>query len=95
MINLEVKHKKIVHTDEYYYSVIRENMKRMRKAKNLTQQDLADLTDISREYICDIENESRNKHITITYLSRVADALEVDISELFNDKTKKDMKKIS
>ena len=54
MINLEVKHKKIVHTDEYYYSVIRENMKRMRKAKNLTQQDLADLTDISREYICDI-----------------------------------------
>ena len=70
-------------------------MKRMRKAKNLTQQDLADLTDISREYICDIENESRNKHITIAYLSRVADALEVDISELFNDKTKKDMKNIS
>lgn len=86
MINLEVKTKKIVHTDEYYYTVIRENIKRIRKEKNLTQQDLADLTDISREYICDIENESRNKHITIAFLSRIADALDVDISVLFNDK---------
>lgn len=84
MINLEVKHKKIVHTDEYYYSVIRENMKRMRKAKNLTQQDLADLTDISREYICDIENEHRNKHLTIAVLGRIADALNIDVRELFN-----------
>jgi len=84
MIDLEVKEKKYVHTDEYYYSVIRKNIRKIRKDKNLTQQDLADLTDISREYICDIENESRNKHITIAYLSRIADALEIDIALLFN-----------
>ena len=59
-------------------------MKRMRKAKNLTQQDLADLTDISREYICDIENEHRNKHLTIAVLGRIADALNIDVRELFN-----------
>ena len=52
-----------------------------------SQQDLADLTDISREYICDIENERRNKHITIAYLSRIADALEIDIALLFNDES--------
>lgn len=85
MIGLVEKEKKYVHTDEYYYSVIRKNIRKIRKDKNLTQQDLADLTDISREYICDIENESRNKHITIAYLSRIADALEVDIAILFND----------
>lgn len=73
--------------DEYYYSVIRKNIRKIRKDKNLTQQDLADLTDISREYICDIENESRNKHITIAYLSRIADALEIDIALLFNDES--------
>lgn len=86
MIGLVEKEKKYVHTDEYYYSVIRANIRKIRKDKNLTQQDLADLTDISREYICDIENESRNKHITIAFLSRIADALEVDIATLFNDK---------
>lgn len=86
MIDLEVKTQKYVHTDEYFYTVIRKNIRKIRKEKNLTQQDLADLTDISREYICDIENESRNKHITIAYLSRIADALEVHISVLFNDK---------
>ncbi len=86
MIDLEVKTQKFVHTDEYYYSVVRKNIRKIRREKNLTQQDLADLTGISREYICDIENEKRNKHITIAYLSRIADALEVGIAELFNDK---------
>lgn len=88
MVDLEVKTQKFVHTDEYYYSVIRRNIRKYRKERKLTQQDLADLTGISREYICDIENESRNKHITIAYLSRIADALEVDIALLFNDKEK-------
>lgn len=85
MIDLEEKIEKYVHTDEYYYSVIRKNIRKIRKEKRLTQQNLADMADISREYICDIENESRNKHITIALLSRIADALEVNIKELFND----------
>ena len=74
--------KKYIHNDEYYYSIIRKNIKKERIEKKYTQQDLADMTDISREYICDIENESRNKHITISLLGRIAEALEIDISEL-------------
>lgn len=74
--------KKYTLDDEHYYSIIRENIKKYRKEKSLTQQDLADMTDISREYICDIENESRNKHITIALLGRIAEALEIDISKL-------------
>lgn len=71
-----------IHTDEYYYDIIRDNIKKYRKEKNLTQQDLADLAGISRQYVTDIENENRNKHITIAILGRIADAMNVNI-ELF------------
>ncbi len=78
-----MKEKRYTITDEYYYSIIRTNIKKYRKERRLTQQDLADMTDISREYICDVENESRNKHITISLLGRIAEALDVDIEFFF------------
>ena len=71
-----------IHTDEYYYNIIRKNIKKYRREKNLTQQDLADLVGISRQYITDIENENRNNHITIAILGRIADSLNINI-ELF------------
>ena len=72
-----------IHTDEYYYDIIRDNIKKYRKEKNLTQQDLADLAGISRQYVTDIENENRNKHITIAILGRIADAMNVNIELCF------------
>ena len=38
---------------------------------------------MSREYICDIENENRKKHVTIAVLGRIADALNIDIRDFF------------
>ncbi len=73
-----------INSDEYYYKIIRNNIKKIRLNNNLTQQDLADLSGVSRQYICDIENESRNKHVTIAILGRIADSLEVDIKDFFN-----------
>ena len=43
------------------------------------------MTELSREYICDIENESRNKHLTISVLGRIAEALNKGLSDLFID----------
>ncbi len=77
------KEKAYIHDNEYYYSIIRKNIKRLRLEKNLTQQYLADKTDISREYICDIENESRNKHLSTAKLGRIAEALNVEIANFF------------
>ena len=77
--------KAYIHNDEYYYKIIRRNIKKFRLEKNLTQQDLADMTDMSREYICDIENDSRNKHLTITVLGRIAEALKIDIGLFFKE----------
>ncbi|MBQ3348374.1 helix-turn-helix transcriptional regulator [Candidatus Saccharibacteria bacterium] len=80
-----VKEKSYTHNDEYYYQIVRENVRKHRTTQNLTQQDLADMTDMSREYICDIENESRNKHLTISVLGRIAEALKVPIGEFFSE----------
>ena len=71
------------HDDEYYYEIVRANIKKYRLEQKLTQQDLADLSGVSRQYICDIENKNRNKHITIAILGRVADALDINIIEFF------------
>lgn len=72
-----------IHNDEYYYTIIRKNIKRFRRQKKHTQQNLADMTGMSREYICDVENERRNKHLTIAVLGRIADAMKIEIAEFF------------
>lgn len=78
-----MKEKAYIHDNEYYYSIIRKNIKKFRLERNLTQQDIADMTEMSREYICDIENEKRNKHLTIAVLGRISEALKIDIAEFF------------
>ena len=83
-----IKPKKYINNDNYYYNIIRKNIRKNRASNNLTQQDLADMTDLSREYISDIENDKRNKHFTISVLGRIAEALDIDIKEFFNDEEK-------
>ncbi len=75
----------MIHDDEYYYKRLRKNIRCYRKTKQLTQQELADIAELTREYICDIENEKRNKHPSIAVIGRIADALEVDIIMLFKE----------
>ena len=78
-----MKEKLYIHDDEYYYKIVRKNIRKYRLNQKLTQQDLADMCDVSREYICDIENDSRNKHPSIAIIGRVADALKIPIEDLF------------
>ena len=78
-----IEDKAYTHDNEYYYELIRRNMRRFRNQHKLTQQQLADLTDMSREYICDIENTSRNKHVSIAVLGRIAEALNTPIGDFF------------
>ena len=78
-----MKEKSYIHDNEYYYQIIRKNIHKYRLQCKLTQQDLADMTDLSREYICDIENDSRNKHLTISTLGRIAEALDTPIENFF------------
>lgn len=83
MDNCNTKEKSNKYNEEYYYDIVRYNIKRFRLLKKLTQQDLAEKTELSREYICDIENKKRNKHPTIGVLGRIAEAMDVHIVNFF------------
>ena len=83
MRNKEIIAKADTHDDEYYYRIVRNNIKKFRIEKQLTQQDLADMIEVSRQYVCDIENEKRVKHPTIAIVGRIADALHIEITNFF------------
>ena len=73
------------HDDNYYYNIIRQNIKKYREETGLTQQQLADKAGISMNYIAKIESKKMQRGFTIVVLGRIADALEIDIKLLFDD----------
>lgn len=74
-----------VHSDMYYYDVVRKNIKKFRKEKGYTQQKLADEVDMSIDYLAEIESDKRKKTFSLAILGRIADILEVDIKDFFNN----------
>ena len=77
------------HNDNYYFDIIRHNIKKYRKLKKLTQQQLADKADLTMNYIAKIESKKMQRGFTIVSLTRIADALEIDIKKLFDDNEEK------
>lgn len=73
------------HDDYYYYDIVRKNIKKYRKTANLTQQELADKIEVSMHYISQIESANPNKYFTLVVIGRIADALNIDIRQLFDD----------
>jgi transcriptional regulator with XRE-family HTH domain len=60
--------------------VLAENLKRLREARGMTQEDLALESGISRTYLSDVELGKRN--IGIDNLERLAQALRVKVADL-------------
>jgi len=56
------------------------NLQRLRRAKGLTQEELAHLADVHQTYLSDLERGRRNPSIVV--LDRIAQALDADISDL-------------
>ena len=73
------------HNDYYYYDIVRKNIKKYRTIANITQQELADRIDVSMHYISQIESSNPNKYFTLVVIGRIADALNIDIRQLFDD----------
>ena len=74
----------MIHNDNYYYDVLRKNIKKYRELKGLTQHQLADKAGISMNYIAKIESKKMQRGFTIVVLGRIADALNIDIKNLFD-----------
>ncbi len=61
-----------------------ENIAKFRHKKQLSQEKLAEIVDLSREYITRVERGQKN--ISLKKLFAIADALEVDFCNLTNFK---------
>lgn len=79
-----------MHSDTYYFDIVRYNIKRLREKAGLTQQQLADKAGISMNYVAKIESKKMQRGFTIVSLGRIADALGLDIRELFKPINGKD-----
>ena len=57
------------------------NLQRLRRDKNLSQEELAHRAEVHQTYLSGVETGKRNPSIEV--LSRIAGALSVDIEEFF------------
>ena len=58
-----------------------ERVRELRKEKGLSQESLANQSDIDRTYISDIEKGERN--ISLKIIERLSETLQISLSELF------------
>lgn len=66
------------------YEIIAKNIRDERKRKNLTQAQLAEKTGYSHEFIRRIEAPNSKKYFSIDTVSNIADALGIDLKQLFD-----------
>ena len=58
-------------------------VRKLRLAKGLSQEDLAELSEIHRTYIGDVERGTRN--ISLVNMTKIAAALDVPLSRLIHE----------
>lgn len=63
------------------------NLRRLRHAKEMTQEELAERAGLSARYVGAIERA--NKSASVSVLGRIADALEVEPAELIRRTSKR------
>lgn len=71
---------------------IGENLKRIRKNKGLTQEQLAKLSNLSKNAIYNYENNKRIPAIDV--LGEIADALDIHVTDLLSEDTNSDKSKV-
>lgn len=74
--------------------IVRKNIRKYRKMRKYTLQELADLTGLTHGYVRDLECLTIDKTPLLETVGKFADALEIDIRQLFDevdiDQEKKD-----
>ena len=65
--------------------IVRKNIRKYSKMRKYTLQELADLTGLTHGYVRDLECLSIEKTPLLETIGKFADALEIDIRQLFDD----------
>lgn len=65
--------------------IVRKNIHKYRLQRKYTLQELADLTGLTHGYVRDLECLSIDKTPLLETLGKFADALNIDIKQLFDD----------
>ena len=60
--------------------IIETNLRKFRAIKRISQEELAELSDLSQQYICSIENAKVNP--SIFTMMKIAEALNVSVNDL-------------
>lgn len=72
--------------DKHSLSIqVRKNIRKYRLIRNYTLQELADKADLTHGYVRDLECLTIDKTPTLETIGKFADALEIDIRQLFDD----------
>ena len=67
------------------YDTVRLNIRKYRKSRGMTQQNLADAADLSHGYIREIESLNMGVTFSLDAVEKIANALEVEIKQLFEE----------
>lgn len=65
------------------YETFRGNIKYYRKKQHLTQEQLAEKSDLSISYIKQIESNKEFKNVSLTVILKLSKALDVSVDKLF------------
>lgn len=73
------------YSKEHLSLIVRVNIKKYRKMRGYTMQELADLTGLTHGYVRNLECLTIDKTPLLETIGKFADALEIDIRQLFDD----------
>lgn len=68
--------------EEIFFNIIRINIRYYRSKRKLTQERLAELSNLSYDYINEIESLTKNKTFSIITLLRISNSLNVNVIDL-------------
>ena len=67
------------------YDTVRYNIRKYRKSKGMTQQELADAADLSHGYIREIESPNMGATFSLDAVEKIANGLDIEFKCLFDE----------
>ncbi len=74
-----------VGSNKNIYDTVRRNIRRYRRMKKMTQQDLADASFLSHGYIREIESTNMGATFSLDAVEKIANGLGIEVKYLFEE----------